>query len=452
MSETASSTDRRPEKDRQKSLGTSALLVSLTVAVALACIVFLSCTLTQTRVAALTIDGVTISLPKLDYVGRKWTANRDDSIKLQKLEEAKNAALVAEAIATKIAGSKSQHLEDKLAVFYYRIEKTNSELANEIKGKKTSEQYGRIVGIKADLIKTTEELGPLIAEVENAYDEWQSASDGSFAFSFESVKTAAEFQQFKSHVDQDASALFNYIKPDLDKDKVARARIENAIFELNIDKYNCNPQSPVPCGYIGGYTKRGLYQLLTLNPDLLTLLLVILMGVLGSTLQITHAYFLKNQVQTIGGYFQRITVGAMTALVIFIVAKAGVPIIADASRLGGDASINPYFVSFLAIVSGLLSENAIANVQAQGAKLFGPGGSGTDRWTRSDLTPELQTQNLSAAKLAEHLGVSEPDASAMLKGDAKIGPDKQQILAIYLRREPRDIFTDIPPPAKQQQQ
>jgi hypothetical protein len=52
----------------------------------------------------------------------------------------------------------------------------------------------------------------------------------------------------------------------------------------------------------------------------------------------------------------------------------------------------------------------------------------------------------------EHLGVSEPDASAMLKGDAKIGADKQQILAIYLRREPRDIFTDIPPPAKQQQQ
>jgi hypothetical protein len=169
-------------------------------------------------------------------------------------------------------------------------------------------------------------------------------------------------------------------------------------------------------------------------------------------LQITHAYFLKNQVQTIGGYFQRITVGAMTALVIFIVAKAGVPIIADTSRLGGDASINPYFVSFLAIVSGLLSENAIANVQAQGAKLFGPGGAGPDRWTRSDLTPELQTQDLAAAKLAEHLGVSEADAASMLKGDSKIDSDKQQILAIYLRREPRDIFTDIPPPAKQQQQ
>lgn len=172
------------------------------------------------------------------------------------------------------------------------------------------------------------------------------------------------------------------------------------------------------------------------------------MGVLGSALQISHAFFMKNEVQSIGGYFQRISVGAMTALVIFIVAKAGVPVLTDPARLAGDAPINPYFVSFLAIISGLLSENAIANIQAQGSKLFGPGAAGQERWARNDLTPELTTQGLSVAKLAELLPASEEVVTAMLNGEQKIDPAAQKMIAVYLRREPRDIFTDIAPPLR----
>ena len=94
-------------------------------------------------------------------------------------------------------------------------------------------------------------------------------------------------------------------------------------------------------------------------------MLVIAMGVLGSSMQVNFATLVKNQTVTISGYVMRLTVGALTALVIFIVAKAGVPVIADTSRFGGDAPINPYLISFLAIISGLMSENAIASVQAK---------------------------------------------------------------------------------------
>jgi hypothetical protein len=149
----------------------------------------------------------------------------------------------------------------------------------------------------------------------------------------------------EERVEKASGVLFDYIKPKLEDD--AKARVENAFYDLSIDKYDCGLTPNNRCGVIGGPIARGLYHLLTLRPDLLTLLLVVLMGVLGSALQITHAYFMRNQAPSIGQYFQRITVGAVTALAIFIVAKAGVPIIADASRLGGDASINPYFVSFL---------------------------------------------------------------------------------------------------------
>jgi hypothetical protein len=188
--------------------------------------------------------------------------------------------------------------------------------------------------------------------------------------------------------------------------------------------------------------------LVTLRPELLTLILVVMMGLLGSSLQMTHAYFIKNQRETGGSYLQRLLVGAMAALVIFIVAKAGVPVVADASRMGGDAPINPYFVSFLAIISGLLSENAISNIQIQGAKFFGPGAPEPSRWTRNDLTGELQAQGLTTAKLAEYLAVSETVATSMLKGEERVNPGQQQLIAIFLRREQRDIFTDIPPPTK----
>src|SRR5262249_10524729 len=146
--------------------------------------------------------------------------------------------------------------------------------------------------------------------------------------------------------------------------------------------------------------------------------------------------------------FQRMTVGAMTALVIFIVAKAGVPVLADPTRLGGDAPINPYFVSFLAIISGLLSENAIANIQTRGANLFGSGSDGPPRWARMNLTTDLEAQKLSTATLAGYLSVSEPVAAGMIKGSEKMTGPQQSIVSLYLRREPRDIFTDIPPSSK----
>jgi hypothetical protein len=160
----------------------------------------------------------------------------------------------------------------------------------------------------------------------------------------------------------------------------------------------------------------------------------------------THAYFINHEKERVGTYVQRLLSGAMAALVIFIVAKAGVPIITDPSRLGGQAPINPYFVSFLAIISGLLSENAMASVQTQGARFFGSGAQ-PDRWVRDDLSSELQLQGLSLGQLAEYLCVSESAAASMLKGEDRVSAGQQQTIALFLRRNPREIFTDIPPEA-----
>jgi len=170
------------------------------------------------------------------------------------------------------------------------------------------------------------------------------------------------------------------------------------------------------------------------------------MGILGSALQITHAFFIENRIDSPGSYFLRVCVGAITALVIFIVAKAGVPVIADASKLGGEAPINPYFVSFIAILSGLLSENAIASVQAQGAKFFGSDVPGApDRWTRDDLNNLLLPPDLSLKAIGEYLGTTEDVTKSILSGKVQATAEQQKTISLYLRRQVRDLFSDLPP-------
>ena len=129
--------------------------------------------------------------------------------------------------------------------------------------------------------------------------------------------------------------MFDLIKPGIDAG--SREKVENALYELF---------------FKGQWLTQASAAFITMDLDNLTLLLVIMMGVLGSALQITHAFVLRNQAITISGYLLRISLGAITALVMFIVAKAGVPVVTDASRLGGDAPINPHFVAFLAITQG----------------------------------------------------------------------------------------------------
>src|SRR5947209_12162506 len=55
---------------------TSAVLILFTIAVGLMCVLVLSCTLTQTRMASIAIDGVNISVWKLDDVRKQWSGLR----------------------------------------------------------------------------------------------------------------------------------------------------------------------------------------------------------------------------------------------------------------------------------------------------------------------------------------------------------------------------------------
>jgi hypothetical protein len=196
-----------------------------------------------------------------------------------------------------------------------------------------------------------------------------------------------------------------------------------------------------PTNFIGKIMR----PFVNMPPDILTLTLVIIMGLLGSSLAITNSVFRGRETKNFGHYFLQICVGAVAALVIFVVAKAGVPLVTDASRMGGDTPINPYFVSFLAIISGLMSERAIQAVRVQGGRFFGQ--EERSRWIRdaNELTNEMNKQSLSSKNLADCLGIEEKVAKSIIGGTQNADDEQQKLIAIYLRKNVRDIFTDIPP-------
>jgi hypothetical protein len=420
-----------------KSWLVSAALVIVTLLLATACIFILSSVLAQARLSSITIDGVTLSVRKLFSIGDQWRTTRDqiqtelelrNTVRTQRIKLSVSATNAKNDLA-----AKKNYLDELLQTLHRRVDATEPPVAA-VNGKGYPDQIGAIQESQPQLHKDHPELDSFVTDVLNAYRDYGAAERASESASAQLQAVDEQVKDLSERIDNDTKGLnsvFELIKPDIDAP--SREKVENALYELFFNRQLLTSLSAA---------------FITLDPDNLTLLLVIMMGVLGSALQMTHAFVVRNQAITISGYLLRISLGAITALVMFIVAKAGIPVVTDASRLGGEAPINPHFVAFLAIVSGLLSESALANVQQQGEKLLGQGSAGPDRWARRDLTPELEQQGLTIAALAAHLGVTETVATTMLKGKEKIDPAAQKLIAIYLRADMRDLFTDMPPPDK----
>ncbi|MGD0720833.1 MAG: hypothetical protein ABR970_07270 [Roseiarcus sp.] len=415
----------------------STALITLTLGVGLLCVLVLSCTLTQARMSTIAIDGVNLSIWKLDDIRKQWSEIRSqiqshsadlaEAERLNGLAEADNVAFDAEYKPARTL------LDANLGAFIAGVAAFDAPLAQAMGAEGPVERLVRIDLIKDALVKAHPELQQPIDDIVKLGGPYKTMDE-------RRIKVRERLKDTKDRVtalrDSLASsqasldALFSTQLSSKPIDEPTRARVENALFEL----------------YTGRFPGSLINSLIVMPPDILTLALVISMGVLGSALQMTHALFKFGRVERIGAYFLRLAVGAITALVIFIVAKAGVPVIADASRLGGDAPINPYFVSFLAIISGLMSENAIVSVQAQGARFFAPDPAAEPpRWARSDLRDAFRAANRDPAHVSRLLGVESDQFTAWISGKEPAPANVQVILAGVLDTPRRDLFTDIAP-------
>lgn len=190
-----------------------------------------------------------------------------------------------------------------------------------------------------------------------------------------------------------------------------------------------------------------IYRTALWTNDMLVLLLLISMGVLGSALNLL-AVFIANEQESLsfGEYPLRLAFGAVLAIVMFIVAKAGVPILADTSKMGGNAPLNPYFISLLAIVSGLMSDRAMGTIRNVATSLLQSVGGAdySQRYSRVALDDALQAASRDLDGLAALLGTSAEDARKLFSGTDAVPPDRQKLISAYLNRPIRDLFSDLP--------
>jgi hypothetical protein len=412
----------------------SAFVIGLAAFVGAACIFALASTLTQSRILSLTFDGVPASIWKLNSVQQDWSALRKQIV--DQTEAIKNATgdnLKLEDRGTKASRELNlakERLRDTLFEVSASVSGTDKDLVEFLD---SEADYGakiaRVRAAGAQLRKSSEALGGVLDKFEKVSDAYAGAKADYDGYDADSKGVIQKIAALTNSVEQIRKNIdFLFLKITKNNDDQTHARIENALYELD-------PSNTL--GMIVTY-------LVTLQPDVLSLMLVVLMGVLGSSMQILHSLFRGDGIQSFGDYVLRLSVGAITALVIFIVAKAGIPVIADASRLNGDAPINPYFVSFVAIISGLMSEQAIITVQNQGQRFFANGSNNPDRWARQNLHPQLVDQNLGVSALAKYLDVPDDKTDAILKGDQKATAAQQSTIAIYLRKSVRDLFSDLP--------
>ncbi len=254
----------------------------------------------------------------------------------------------------------------------------------------------------------------------NSLEDQVSSLDGTVKLdqkNFEEAKTNAQF-----------------IIPAIDgqtMDEAQKVQIENAIYEFEAVHS----------------LLWGLVYKFSLQPsDFLVLVLVIVMGVLGSSLQLSYIYVNEFGNRNISFYVFRPFLGVLTALVVFIVTKAGVPLVTDTSKLGGNAPINPYFISFIAIISGLLSERALAALREIGSGYFRGSEGEPRRWARDGLRDLFKAMNRDPLHLKTVIDIKDEELNEWLDGKTSVPPEAQRLIAAVLDRPRRDLFTDIAPP------
>jgi hypothetical protein len=138
--------------------------------------------------------------------------------------------------------------------------------------------------------------------------------------------------------------------------------------------------------------------------------------------------------------------GAIAAIVVFILFKAGQIVVSFGSNTEGQ-SLNPFLIAFLGVISGLVAKEAVARVEFAGNAVF------------RAPAPEEQQYALKAgsiinvgddvkALLAQLVRVDRVTLDAMLAGQRSVSGQQADVIAAFLR-EPRNALFDLrpqPPP------
>lgn len=186
----------------------------------------------------------------------------------------------------------------------------------------------------------------------------------------------------------------------------------------------------------------GYAWLFSIPSEVLTLVLALVLGALGSALHMTKVVIDGNERPAVTWYLFRPCQGILMALVVFVLLKAGQLTVGA----GDTDTLNPYFVAFVGTVSGLLSPDAYRLVQRAGSAFIPAGNDETDRWAFG-LAAAMQAADIDAAALAGGIGATAEQVAAWAQETAPVPAQQQLLVAAWLHADPRRLFTaDRPPP------
>ncbi len=212
-----------------------------------------------------------------------------------------------------------------------------------------------------------------------------------------------------------------------------------------------NLRSPVitPLFYLPGL--EGVpRQLATWNDGYLTLLLTLLMGALGSLLYVTRSYlawaFKGLQVtepapQPVSWFIFRPLFGAITALAILILVKAGQLTFSSGTTFSlEEGSVNPYIIAFVAIIAGLMSWQCLELIETVGQRWL-QSARRADLWA-TGLEAALQRRGRTIRALADQIGRSPRQIERWLLLKDKVNPELQDRIATWLEATRTELFGD----------
>jgi hypothetical protein len=198
---------------------------------------------------------------------------------------------------------------------------------------------------------------------------------------------------------------------------------------------------------VGGYTVNVDIGYVLMPMAMVTLIMSLWMGALGSAIHMTVEFLRKDEAKSGAWYFFRPFYGAILALAVFIVFRAGQIVLTNPVD-GGNAELNPYVIAFVAIVSGMLTDQAYRRIGLAGSHLLGAKADEKPRWARPAVVKD-KLAGRTAADFAKYMpGTLDATAQEWLDGHKDLSEGEQTLLAAWLDAEPRELFTDQPPAAK----
>lgn len=182
--------------------------------------------------------------------------------------------------------------------------------------------------------------------------------------------------------------------------------------------------------------------LLVVPAPVLVLVVTMAMGVLGSVLTMTWLFIRQDGSMTLRRFLTLPLIGAVSAFVVFIFVKAGQLTLTAGNT---EDTLNPFVLSFVGVISGMLSERAYNRITDVGTSFFDVD-DGQPRWG-SRIKEAMCGIGVSEAELARYLGVTEEEAARIVNESTTATFDQQRLIAACLRRTVRELFTDVPPDA-----